>query len=184
MTRTVHRVGPALAAACCLAATITLGACGGFDITNTNQPTQTDLENHPTRSKLSAAATGIFSGARSDITGFIWQVGSMGREGINLSGNNQPDYQEPYFGPLSSTQFGGSEWTGRYANIRSINVYLDAAPKAPDLSPEEISASLGFGKTMEALAFMYVIETRAALGAPVDVDRPVTAPPGAASPTC
>jgi len=177
MTRTVHRVGPALVTACLAVASLSLGACGGFNITDTNQPTQTDLENHPTRSKLSAAATGIFSGARSDITGFIWQVGSMGREGINLSGNNQPDYQEPYFGPLSSTQFGGSEWTGRFANIRTINVYLDAAPKAPDLSPEEVSASQGFGKTMEALAFMYVIETRAALGAPVDVDRPVTAPP-------
>lgn len=177
MTRTVHRVGPALAAACLFAASLSLGACGGFNITNTNQPTQTDLENNPTRSKLSAAATGIFSGARSDITGFIWQVGSMGREGINLSGNNQPDYQEPYFGPLSSTQFGGSEWAGRYNNIRAINVYLDAVPKAKDLSPAEVSASQGFGKTMEALAFMYVVETRAALGAPVDVDRPVTAPP-------
>jgi len=175
MTRTLlQRSGPA---ALLLAAVFSLGACGGFNITDTNQPTQTDLENNPTRSKLAAAATGIFSGARSDITGFIWQVGSMGREGINLSGNNQPDYQEPYFGPLSSTQFGGSEWAGRYANIRSINVYLDAAPKAPDLTPEELSASQGFGKTMEALAFMYVIETRAGLGAPVDVDRPVTAPP-------
>lgn len=177
MTRTVHRVRPALPAAIVLAAGLSLGACGGFNITDTNQPTQSDLEDHPTRSKLAAAATGIFAGARSDITGFIWQVGSMGREGINLSGNNQPDYQEPYFGPLSSTQFGGSEWTGRYSNIRSINVYLDAAPKAPDLSAAELSASQGFGKTMEALAFMYVIETRAGLGAPVDVDRPVTAAP-------
>lgn len=177
MTRTVHRVRPALAGALLLAASLALGACGGFDITDTNQPTQSDLENNPTRAKLSAAATGIFSGARSDITGFIWQVGSMGREGINLSGNNQPDYQEPYFGPLSSTQFGGSEWGGRFANIRTINVYLDAAPKAPDLTTEELSASQGFGKTMQALAFMYVIETRANLGAPVDVDQPVTAPP-------
>ena len=177
MTCIVHRGTPALVVAMALGAIISVGACGGFDITNPNQPTQSDLETHPTRSKLAAAATGIFAGARSDITGFIWQVGSMGREGINLSGNNQPDYQEPYFGPLSSTQFGGSQWAGRYANIRSINVYLDAAPKAADLSPEELAASQGFGKTMEALAFMYIIETRASLGAPVDVDQPATAPP-------
>ena len=176
MTRFVHRGTSALVLAIALGAVISVGACGSFDITNTNQPTQTDLESHPTRSKLAAAATGIFAGARSDITGFIWQLGSMGREGINLSGNNQPDYQEPYFGPLSSTQFGGSQWAGRFANIRSINVYLDAAPKAADLSAEELAASEGFGKTMEALAFMYVIETRAGLGAPVDVDLPATAP--------
>lgn len=177
MTPIRHPARPALVVALTLSAALALGACGNFNITNPNQPTQSDLENNPTRSKLAAAATGIFAGARSDITGFIWRVGSMGREGINLSGNNQPDYQEPYFGPLSSTQFGGTEWSGRYANIRSINVYLDAAPKAPDLTADELAASQGFGKTMEALAFMYVIETRASLGAPVDVDRPVTDPP-------
>jgi hypothetical protein len=76
MTRIVHRGTPALVVAMALGAIISVGACGGFDITNTNQPTQTDLENHPTRSKLAAAATGIFAGARSDITGFIWQLGS------------------------------------------------------------------------------------------------------------
>jgi len=81
-----------------VAALIGAGACSGFfDVPNTNQPNLEDLTKNPTRTKLAGAASGLFAGARTDIQGFIWRVGSLGREGINLSGNNQPDYLEPYF---------------------------------------------------------------------------------------
>src|SRR5438876_6761196 len=87
---------------------LTLGVWAGgcnFDITNTNQPTLDDLLTNPSRTKLSAAATGLFASSRGGIQALIWRLGSMGREGVNLSGNNQPDFQEPYFGPV---QAGGS----------------------------------------------------------------------------
>lgn len=160
-----------------LAGLLVMGACS-FDILNTNQPTQNDLIQNPTRSKLSAAATGLFFTAETGIQSFIWRVGSMGREGINLSGNNQPDFIEPYFGPVQAGgSFGGTQWNDRYAAIRSGNIYLAALANDKDLSAEEKSASSGFAKTMNALAFLYLIETRASLGAPVDVDRDITAPP-------
>ncbi|HEX4632239.1 MAG TPA: RagB/SusD family nutrient uptake outer membrane protein [Gemmatimonadales bacterium] len=161
-----------------LAIVLAVAACQNFfDVQQTNNPTVDDLLNHPTRDKLAAAANGVFVGARGDIQDLIWRVGSMGREGINLSGNNTPDYTEPYFGPLSGTGFGGALWLGRYANIRSINVYLQALSRTTQLSAGEIAASRGMAQTFKALALLYVIETRAQLGAPVDVDRPVTAPP-------
>jgi hypothetical protein len=50
-------------------------------------------------------------------------------------------------------------------------------PGAEGLSAGEVSASLGFAKTLKALAFLYVITSHAALGAPVDVDHPITDPP-------
>lgn len=162
-----------------LAALLGLAACS-FDITNTNQPTQSDLENNPTRIKLSAAATGLFSDARGGIQALIWRLGSMGREGINLLGNNEPDYQEPFYGLVQAGgSFGGTLWLDRYAAIRSANIYLRAVDKTPDLTAEEKAASRGMAKTLKALAFMYVIETRAQLGAPVDVDLPLDAPPAA-----
>lgn len=161
-----------------LAIALAVGACNDFfNVPQTNQPTLDDLLNHPTRDKLAAAANGIFAGASGDIQSFIWRVGSMGREGINLSGNNTPDYSEPYFGPLSGSGFGAAIWGGRYANIRSINIYLQALGKTTELSAGEIKASRGMAQTFKALALLYVIETRGSLGAPVDVDRPVTAPP-------
>ena len=160
-----------------LAALLVVGACN-FDILNTNQPTQNDLITSPTRAKLSAAATGLFASARGGIQALIWRLGSMGREGINLSGNNQPDFIEPYFGPVQSGgSFGGTLWNDRFTAIRSGNIYLAALANDNDLSAAEKSASSGFAKTMNALAFMYIVETRGSLGAPVDVGRDFTATP-------
>jgi hypothetical protein len=159
------------------AALLVVAGCN-FDILNTNQPTQDDLVNNPNRVKLSAAATGLFASARGGIQGFIWRLGSMGREGVNLSGNNQPDFQEPYFGPVTAGgSFGGTQYIDRYAHIRSANIYLAAVDKAPDLSAGEKAASKGMAKTLKALAFAYVIETRAQLGSAVDVDIPVSSAP-------
>jgi hypothetical protein len=178
-TRALRR----LTAVAALAGALLVGACGDFNVTNPNQPTLDDLVNNPTRTKLSAAATGLLIGIRFDMISYIWRLGSMGREGINLSGNNQPDYQEPYFGPLSGTGFGAAIWVNPYREIRNANTYIDAAPKAASvpgaegLSAGEVSASLGFAKTLKALAFLYVITSHAALGAPVDVDHPITDPP-------
>jgi starch-binding outer membrane protein, SusD/RagB family len=165
---------------CAVAAGLLALAACNFDITNTNQPTLDDLISHPTRSKLSAAATGLFAGARGGIQSFIWRLGSMGREGINLSGNNQPDFIEPYFGPVvSGGSFGGTQWLDRYAHIRSLNVYLDALARVDTVEVHalEKAASRGMANTLKALAFMYVIETRAHLGAPVDVGGAVNAAP-------
>jgi hypothetical protein len=162
---------------------LVLAACD-FDILNTNQPTQGDLLSNPTRDKLSAAAMGVLSSSRSGIQSLIWRLGSMGREGINLSGNNQPDYAEPFFGPVQSGgSFGGTLWLDRFQAIRTANIYLQALANNASLSgidllsDEERAASRGMANTMKALSFLYVIETRASLGAPVDVDRPVSAGP-------
>ena len=163
-----------------VAVLLLMNACSSFfDVKNTNQPNLEDLVNNPTRSKLHEAATGIFASARTGIQSYIWRLGSLGREGINLSGNNQPDYSEPYFGPLQSTGFGGSQWTDRYQHIRNINVFLDALARVntAEVSDSEKAAGRAMANTLKALAFMYVIFTRDSLGAPVDVDLPITAPP-------
>ena len=162
-----------------LAGALVFGACSSdsFNIGNPNQPTLDDLLNNPTRGKLSAAATGLFLGARSDIPDFVWRVGSMGREGINLANNNPPDLTEPYFGPLSPSGFGGAHWLPPYQNIRSVNVFLTALGKTTALSPAEIAAAKGVANTLKAVAFIHIIQTRGSLGAPVDVDRAVGAPP-------
>ena len=163
-----------------IAAGLLLLAACEFNILNTNQPTLGDLLSNPTRDKLTAAATGVMSSARTGMEGFIWRLGSMGREGINLSGNNQPDYAEPFFGPVQGGgSFGGTQWLDRYQSIRTANIYLQAlanntSQTGPNLlSDAERAASRGMANTYKALAFLYVIETRAQLGAPVDVDRTV-----------
>jgi hypothetical protein len=158
-------------------AIVAASACGNFEVTNPNQPTLDDLIANPTRPKLSAAATGIFARSRSEVTSLIWRLGSMGREGINLAGNNQPDYQEPYFGPLSPSGFGGALWQSRFGLIRDANTYIDAVSRSGDLAAGEKAVSQAMAETLKALAFMYIIETRGKLGAPVDVGHAVDATP-------
>ena len=180
MTTTLHL--RRLAAVAAALGALLLGACSSFfDVPNTNQPNLEDLVQNPDSAKLSKAATGLFASARTDIQGLIWRLGSLGREGINLSGNNQPDYLEPYFlSSLVGSGFGGALWTNRYTHIRNINIYLAALAKVSTgkLSDPTKAASRAVATTLKGLALMYVIETRDSLGAPVDVDLPITAPLG------
>jgi hypothetical protein len=145
-------------------------ACYDFHVTDPNAPNTSSIYGNPTRANMAVAVAGMFDQSRKDIEAYIWRLGSMGREGVNLSGNNQPDYSEPYYGPLSNTQFGGSQWSSSYIEIRLDNLYLDAIPHSPDLSAGEKASSLAFGETLKALALFYVVQTRAQLGAPVNVD--------------
>src|SRR5439155_7244446 len=130
------------------------------DVLHTSTPTLDDLLNPPSRSKVATFASGLFAGARSDIRAFIWRAGSMGREGINLSGNNQPDFQEPYFGPVQGGgSFGGTLYIGRYVNIRTANVLLTMVANTPDasvvsvqvMSPVYRDASVGMANELKAL---------------------------------
>ncbi|HWZ59981.1 MAG TPA: RagB/SusD family nutrient uptake outer membrane protein [Gemmatimonadaceae bacterium] len=173
MTTTMSRMARAM----WIAAALIGAGCNNFNIQDPNQPLLNSITQNPNRANMATFAAGLFDYSRQDMENFIWRVGSMGREGINLSGNNQPDYGEPYYGPLNPSEFGGALWSRPYTEIRNANVYIDAVPKTPDLNAQDKSASLGFGQTLKALAFLYIVETRAQLGAPIDVDRPVTSAP-------
>jgi len=154
---------------------LAVAACYNFNVTDPNGPTLQGLINNPTRANVNAAVTGVFARSRANIEGLIWFGGSMGREGINLSGNNQPDYSEPYYGPLSGGGDAAGQWGGEYAVIRDADLVIDAA-KAPDMSVAERALAVGVAQAEKALMFMYIVETHGALGAPVDVDRAPTAP--------
>jgi hypothetical protein len=187
MMRTLRRILSAaarsrtarLGAPATVAATLLFAACYNYNLTDPNNQSLSSLTGNPTRASIGAAVAGIFDAQRVDGVNFIWRLGSMGREGINLSGNNQPDYQEPYFGPLSSSEFGASDWANEFVAIRDANIVIDAAGKAPDLSTAEKALATAVAQTSKALMFLRLVQTRAQLGVPVDVDRP---PSGAPAP--
>ena len=139
------------------AAVILFSACYNYNLTDPNNQPLSSLTGNPTRASVGAAVTGIFDAQRFDAPGYVWRVGSMGREGINLSNNNQPDFQEPYFGPLSSSEFGASLWSPEYVTIRDANIVLDAVAKVPDMTAGEKSLTAAVAQTAKALMFMRVI---------------------------
>lgn len=156
---------------------LSLGACGDFDVLNTNAPTVETLTGSPTRTILARAATGIFSQAFNDVGTEIQFYALYGREGYNLLGNDPRETGEQIRGPADPTGRHSGIWTGTYAAIRTINTYLTALPVATGMTPAEVSASQGFAKTLKAWHIHRLAVRTGDLGIPLDVDRSINDEP-------
>src|ERR1700689_2832211 len=137
-----------------LAAMLLFAACYNHNLTDPNNQSLSSLTDNPTRASIGAAVAGIFDQQRQDAVSFIWRLGSMGRGGINLSGNNQTDYQEPYYGPLSSSECGPSDWAAESVAIRAPNIVIAAVGKAPSMSTPEKALTTAVAQTSKALMFV------------------------------
>lgn len=160
-----------------VAGALALGACGDLGLTNTNAPTVETLTGSPTREVLARAATGIFAQAFNDVATQIEFYAEYGREGYNLANNDPRETGEQIRGPADPAGRHVAIWNGQYSAIRTINAYLAALPQVSGLSPEEVKASSGFAKTMKAWHLHTLAIRTGDLGIPIDVDRPITAPP-------
>jgi len=160
-----------------IAGAFALGACGDFDVLNTNAPTAEELTSSPTRSVLARAATGIFAQVFNDVGNEIIFYAIYGREGYNLLGNDPREWEEQVHGPPDPAGRHGGIWIGPYSAIRHINTYLRALENASGLTEEEIRASAGFAKTMKAWHFHRLAVRTGEYGIPIDVDRPIDAEP-------
>ena len=160
-----------------LAAAFLLAACADFDIKNVNAPTEDALTEAPTRAVLSRTATGIQIQAFNDLATEIEFYAIYGREGYNLLGNDPRETGEQIRGPQEPGGRAGGAWLGKYQAIRTINTYLAALNNVSDLTEAEKRASMGFAKTIKAWHIHRLAVRSGPLGIPIDVDRPITAPP-------
>ncbi len=169
-----------------LAFSVWLG-CTNLVAPDFNNPSIDELEENPTRAAAIAAATGLLIGARTNIAefnGYVSLMGILGRESYNLDGADPRFITEMLEGDLNagSPALGGNLWARRYQNIRNGSILLNALEKlsndpAVGMTPAEKEATRGFAKTIQALDFLLVINTRDTNGAPIDVDRPLDAEP-------
>jgi hypothetical protein len=173
-----------------LLALLTVGAslsCKDLEAPDFNNPSIDQLQENPTRAAAIAAATGLLIGARANIAEFnayVSLMGILGRESYNLDGADPRFVTEMLAGDLNagSPALGGNLWAKRYENIRNANILLNALDRLSDdpatgMTPAEKEATRGFAKTIQALDFLLVINTRDTNGAPIDVDRPLGADP-------
>lgn len=149
------------------------GACADLTVPDYNNPEIDEFVNNPTPSGIRAAATGLFIGARAgltDRTGYVSMLGVVGRESYTLDSSDPRYVGELLQGPLSNSgAFGAGMWTERYANIRNANILLGALDRVAGMTDAEKEATRGFAKTMQALDFLLVINTRDLSGAPIEV---------------
>src|SRR5713226_9673434 len=116
---------------------------------------------------------------RADIAlriGYVAELGILGRGSLVLSGSDDRFVTEllnqPSLDP-GTPNFGGNFWVTEYANIRDANYLLDALPKVTGLTDAEKESVRGFAKTMMALDFLKLVNTRDVNGAAIDVDLPL-----------
>jgi len=166
------------------AVSLVLGAlltasCQDLNVPDLNNPGLADLEKHPTRIGVIDATQGLFIGARQNLAafnGYISELGVLGRESYNFDAGDPRFITELLRGPLDggSPRFGGNLWNERYANIRNANIVLNALDTLGGLpagmTDAEKESIRGFAKTMQALDFLLVINTRDTLGAPINVN--------------
>jgi len=173
---TTTSIRSTLRVALVLTAALLVTACN-FDILNQNAPTDDQLKNNPSKLILSRAATGIFANNFFDVGGDIQIYTIYGREGYNLLGNDPRETGEAISGPQDPGGRAGGNWFAKYQAIRTINTYLQAVNNTINLSAGEKSAALGFAQTLKAAMFLRLATRSGVYGLPIDVDRPIDAPP-------
>ena len=158
-----------------IAVMLLASACKDLVVPDYNNTSLDDLTNNPTPTKVAQSAQGLLVGTRVGIgeqNGYISLLGIVGRESYNFDPADPRFITEMLVGPLDggSPAFGGNLFAAPYRNIRNANLLLGAVDKVVGLSASQKSAVQGFAKTIQALDYLNVLNTRDDLGAPIDVN--------------
>ena len=158
------------------------GACNDLTVPDYNNPSLEDLTGNPTPTKIAQAAQGLMVGTRvgqGTQNGYVSLLGIVGRESYNFDPADPRFIVEMLVGPLDggSPAFGGNLFAAPYANIRNANTLLAALETVVGMTDAQKSATRGFAHTIQALDYLYVINTRDTYGAPLEVGGPPTGAP-------
>jgi starch-binding outer membrane protein, SusD/RagB family len=157
-----------------LAAVVAVSACD-FNIANPNNPAS--IGPNATVAQVDAAAQGVVAALRIDMTSWILKAGIIGREDYRLDTADPRFTSELLTGPLdpSNAAFGGGQWQREYRSIAAGYTILNVIGSA-QLSDAEKNAVRGFIQTIQALAFLIVLDAHTQDSIPIDVNRPVGGP--------
>lgn len=157
-------------------------ACKNLDSPNFNSGDLEDLRTSPTPSSLATAIQGLMLGARSYIHApneYVVLTGILGRNAYNMDPADPRFSTEMLAGDLNagSPAFGGNVWDEPYANIRLADEVLQAIDAIEGIPEGQKEAARGFAKTIQALDFLHVVNTRDDVcGCPIEVPEGVQDP--------
>jgi len=155
-----------------------VAACGDITVPDYENPPLDDLLN-PTVQTVRAAATGVLQGTRQDTDTYVRWGGILGREGYYLDGNEDRYVRTLFAGNPSGSNFtGNSYWTTPFRNIRTANLLIAAVDKV-ELPASEKAAIKGFARTIQALDYLQIQNTRDKIPVQVNtsLDSLTTPPP-------
>lgn len=163
--------GQKLRSACCATVFAGMLVLTGCDITvpDLNNPSLEDLlGDRPNPDAVATATTGLLVGSRDNHGSYVSLLGIVGRESFNLDPADPRYISSVLAGDLNpgDAAFGGNLWSLRYRNIQNANIVLGAVDRvAGGFSDADKQGVRGFAKTLQALDYLWVINTRHENGA-------------------
>jgi hypothetical protein len=157
-----------------LVGALAVGACN-FDLVNPNSPPP--IGSNATPDQVKSAAVGLLVALRVDVTRWVLNNGILGREGYRLDTADPRFTTELLAGPLdpSNDAFGGGQWAAEFRAIQSGYAILNVIGSA-QIPTGQQAAARGFVHTMQAVAFLMVLNSHTQDSIPVDVNRSVSEP--------
>ena len=164
-------------------AAATLGACDDSFVPDFNNPNESDFTVFTSRDQLQSTATGLADGDRQlhDFQVLIQET--IGRDVYRIDGS-EPRYITSPLGAqnVSRTNFiGAAIWTGPYSNVRTGRLLVSGSDSSEfalnPLTDAEKAGVRGYAKTMIALQYIRLIETRDTVGVPIVLDDDVVPDP-------
>lgn len=167
-----------------LAAAVAVAAgCKDNPVANPiDAPTVNAISGGATRPSLQLLVTGLLAQDRASFATFpsVLEAGIWQRDVYRLDASEPRFVQETLGGNPDPGSFaGGGDWTAYYTALRAENNAILAVGKAPagEFTAAEISASLGFLRTMKALEYWRIIELHDTVGAAIQTDNALEVTP-------
>jgi len=122
---------------------------------------------------VNSATVGLLIALREDIPNWVQKSSILGREGYRLDTADPRFISELLQGPLdpSNNAFGGGQWTREYRTIQSGYSILTLSER-PDHRCAK-GGRAGFVQTIQALAFLMVLNAHIQDSIPIDVNRAI-----------
>jgi hypothetical protein len=156
-------------AAFALLSALVVGSCD-FSLTDPNFPPP--IGPNATPDQVKSAAVGLLVALRLDVTRWVLNNGILGREAYRLDTADPRFTTELLAGPLdpSNDAFGGGQWAAEYRAITSGYAILNVIGSA-QIPAGQQDAARGFVHTMQAVAFLMILNSHTQDSIPIDVNR-------------
>lgn len=146
------------------------------DFGNLNSPTVENFLENATQGQLNNLVSGTESGMRNNISFYLDDIGTIGREGYRFSGS-EPRYVTDLLGfnsgTLSNSNFYiTTPWASRYRVVKNCNVLIEAATNSSLVTDAQKKAYIGFAKTIKAYQLLLNLNLTYNNGIRIDVADP------------
>lgn len=158
-----------------LAVSIVFGSCKK-EYGNLNNPTVEEFLTNATQSQLNNLVSGTESGMRNQITLYLDDIATLGREGYRFSGS-EPRYVTDLLGAnenqlTNSNFYITNPWAARYRVVKNCNVLIASAENSTLINAEQKKGYSGFAKTIKAYQLLLNLNLTYQNGIRVDVNDP------------